>query len=63
MKFRHFGVIAGTGNILSVNHFFQGDGVTDGPRTAGLVLCDNNAKTTFEGNYRRQLLHRMGQRA
>jgi len=51
VKFRHFGVIAGTGNILSGNHFFQGDGVTDGPRTAGLVLCDNNAKTTFEGNY------------
>ncbi|NKX43167.1 glycosyl hydrolase family 28-related protein [Roseicyclus persicicus] len=51
VKFRHFGVIAGTGNILSGNHFFQGDGVTDGPRTAGLVLCDNNAKTTIEGNY------------
>jgi hypothetical protein len=51
VKFRHFGVIAGTGNILSGNHFFQGDGVTDGPRTAGLVLCDNNIKTTFEGNY------------
>ena len=51
VKFRHFGVVAGTGNIFSGNHFFQGDGVTDGPRTAGLVLCDNNAKTTFEGNY------------
>lgn len=51
VKFRHFGVIAGTGNILSGNHFFQGDGVTDGPRTAGLVICDSNAKTTFEGNY------------
>ncbi|MDA0186112.1 MAG: glycosyl hydrolase family 28-related protein [Proteobacteria bacterium] len=51
VRFRHFGVIAGTGNILSGNHFFQGDGVTDGPRTAGLVLADNNIKTTFEGNY------------
>jgi len=51
VKFRHFGVIAGTGNILSGNHFFQGDGVTDGPRTAGLVLTGVNAKTTFEGNY------------
>lgn len=50
-KFRHFGVVGGTGNIFSGNHFFQGDGVTDGPRTAGLVLCDNNIKTTFEGNY------------
>lgn len=51
VRFRHFGVIAGTGNILSGNHFFQGDGVTDGPRTAGLVLASNNIKTTFEGNY------------
>jgi len=51
VRFRHFGVIAGTGNILSGNHFFQGDGVTDGPRTAKLVLADNNIKTTFEGNY------------
>lgn len=51
VKFRHFGVVGGTGNIFSGNHFFQGDGVTDGPRTAGLVLCDNNIKTTFEGNY------------
>jgi hypothetical protein len=51
VRFRHFGVIAGTGNILSGNHFFQGDGVTDGPRTAGLVLASANIKTTFEGNY------------
>ncbi|MDG3041831.1 right-handed parallel beta-helix repeat-containing protein [Roseicyclus marinus] len=50
-KFRHFGVVGGTGNIFSGNHFFQGDGVTDGPRTAGLILTDNNTKTTFEGNY------------
>ena len=50
-KFRHFGVVGGTGNIFSGNHFFQGDGVTDGPRTAGLILADNNIKTTFEGNY------------
>lgn len=50
-KFRHFGVVGGTGNIFSGNHFFQGDGVTDGPRTAGLILTDNNTKTTIEGNY------------
>ena len=51
VRFRHFGVVGGTGNIFSGNHFFQGDGVTEGPRTAGLVLTDNNVKTTFEGNY------------
>ncbi len=51
VKFLHFGVIGGTGNIISGNHFFQGDGVTNGPRTAGLVFTSTNAKTTFEGNY------------
>ena len=51
VRFRHFGVISGAGNIVSGNHFFQGDGVPDGPRTAGLVLADGNIKTTFEGNY------------
>ncbi len=51
VRFRHFGVIGGSGNIISGNHFFQGDGVTDGPRTAGLVLAGNNIKTTLEGNY------------
>lgn len=50
-KFRHFGVIGGTGNIISGNHFFQGDGVDEGPRTAGLVFTSTNAKTTFDGNY------------
>jgi hypothetical protein len=51
VKFRHFAVMGGTGNIISGNHFFQGDGVTDGPRTAGLVLTGVNVKTTVEGNY------------
>jgi len=51
VKFRHFGVIGGAGNIISGNHFFQGDGVDDGPRTAGLVFTSINAKTTFDGNY------------
>jgi len=51
VKFRHFGVVGGTGNIISGNHFFQGDGVDDGPRTAGLVFTSTNAKTTFDGNY------------
>jgi hypothetical protein len=51
VKFKHFGVLGGTGNIISGNHFFQGDGVDDGPRSAGLVLTSTNAKTTFEGNY------------
>lgn len=51
VKFKHFGVLGGTGNIVSGNHFFQGDGVTDGPRSAGLILTGTNAKTTLDGNY------------
>ncbi len=51
VKFLHFGVMAGTGNIVIGNHFFQGDNETDGLRTPGLVLTGTNAKMTFTGNY------------
>ena len=51
VKFRHFGVMAGTGNIVIGNHFFQGDNETDGLRTPGLVITGTNAKMTFTGNY------------
>ncbi len=50
-KFLHFGVISGSGNIISGNHFFQGDGIQEGVRSPGLVIADANAKMTFTGNY------------
>lgn len=50
-KFLHFGVISGSGNIISGNHFFQGDGIVEGVRSPGLVIADANAKCTFTGNY------------
>ena len=50
-KFLHFGVISGSGNIISGNHFFQGDGIVEGVRSPGLVIADANAKCTFVGNY------------
>lgn len=50
-KFLHFGVIGGSGNLISGNHFFQGDGIVEGVRSPGLVITDNNAKLTFTGNY------------
>lgn len=50
-KFRHFGVISGSGTLISGNHFFQGDSVVDGVRSPGLVIADANAKCTFTGNY------------
>jgi hypothetical protein len=51
VKFLHFGVMGGSGNILSGNHFFQGDDETSGLRSAGLILTRTNARTTLSGNY------------
>lgn len=50
-KFLHFGVISGSGNIISGNHFFQGDSIVEGVRSPGLVIADANAKCTFTSNY------------
>ncbi len=47
----HFGVLNGSGHIISGNHFFAGDTQSQGVRQAGLVLTNKNAKTTFSGNY------------
>lgn len=51
VKFLHFGVISGSGNIVTGNHFFQGDGIAEGVRSPGLVIADANAKMTFSNNY------------
>ena len=51
VKFLHFGVISGPGHLISGNHFFQGDAVSEGVRSPGLVIADNNAKITLTGNY------------
>jgi len=49
--FRHFAVMAGTGNMIEGNHWFQGDSEVTGTRLAGLVLTAANCKTTITGNY------------
>ncbi len=51
VRFAHFAVIAGTGNIILGNHFFQGDSETLGVRKAGIVLTALNARTLMTGNY------------
>lgn len=51
VRYKHFGVIGGTGNIISGNHFFQGDVSGTGERTAGIIFTTVNCKTTFNGNY------------
>lgn len=50
-RFRHFAVLAGGNSLVLGNHFFQGDGVTNGVRTAGLVICGTYTSCTISGNY------------
>ncbi|NCO21973.1 MAG: right-handed parallel beta-helix repeat-containing protein, partial [Rhodobacterales bacterium] len=44
-------VLFGNGHLLVGNHWFQGDNVNDGPRTAGVVLTETNVKTVITGCY------------
>ena len=53
-RFQRFGttmVLFGNGHLIVGNHWFQGDNVVDGPRTAGLVLTTPNVKSVVTGNY------------
>ncbi|MBY6068792.1 right-handed parallel beta-helix repeat-containing protein [Leisingera aquaemixtae] len=50
-RFRHFAVLGGGNNTVTGNHFFQGDSVAGGVRTAGLVLTSNNCTSTVSDNY------------
>ena len=50
-QFRHFAVIGGTNSTITGNHFFQGDGQSDGVRTGGIVLAQGYTSTTIDGNY------------
>ncbi len=49
--FRHFAVIGGSNNTIAGNHFFQGDSLPAGVRTAGIVIADNYCSTTLSDNY------------
>ena len=49
--FRHFAVMAVQNHLVSGNHFFQGDAVPNGFRTAGLVLMENFTASVVSGNY------------
>lgn len=50
-RFRHFGIIAGQNNIITGNHFFQGDSVANGVRSAGLILATTNTSSVVVNNY------------
>lgn len=48
---RHFGILSGQNHIITGNHFFQGDGIPNGIRSAGLVLATNYTSTVISANY------------
>ncbi|AFO88407.1 right-handed parallel beta-helix repeat-containing protein [Phaeobacter inhibens] len=50
-KFRHFALLGGQNQTVTGNHFFQGDTVADGSRTAGLILTSTNCASTVSDNY------------
>ncbi len=51
VRFKHWGVISGGGGLIVGNHFFQGDPMGGGIRTAGLVIAQNHPKTSIVCNY------------
>ncbi|MGB5863888.1 MAG: glycosyl hydrolase family 28-related protein [Sulfitobacter sp.] len=50
-RFRHFAVISGQNHLIVGNHFFQGDTVSGGIRSAGVVLAEAYASCVFTNNY------------
>lgn len=50
-KFKHFCVLAGSGNLISGNHWFHGDDEVNGLRKGGIILTLPNPKSIFTGNY------------
>ena len=51
VRFAHFAILAGSGNIISGNHFFQGDDQTAGVRRGGLIFTSTNIRSLVTGNY------------
>lgn len=49
--FKHFCVLAGSGNLVSGNHWFHGDQTTDGIRLGGMIFTLPNSKSIITGNY------------
>ena len=50
-KFKHFCVLAGSGNLITGNHWFHGDDEANGVRKGGIVITLPNPKSIFTGNY------------
>jgi len=50
-RFRHFAVLTGQNHLIIGNHFFQGDTINGGVRSAGIVLAEAYASCVFSNNY------------
>lgn len=50
-RFRHFGLLGGANSIVTGNHFFQGDEVDNGVRSAGIILANTHVSSIVSGNY------------
>ncbi len=50
-KFRHFCILAGSGNLITGNHWFHGDDELNGVRLGGVIITLPNPKSIFTGNY------------
>ncbi|WP_037317071.1 glycosyl hydrolase family 28-related protein [Ruegeria halocynthiae] len=51
VRFLHFAVVGGTNNMILGNHFFQGDRIPQGVRSAGLVMIGTYNSSTISENY------------
>ncbi len=51
LHFKHFGIVAGSGTMMTGNHWFHGDTETQGVRKGGIVFTTPNIKTLITGNY------------
>ena len=49
--FKHFCVLAGSGNLVLGNHWFLGDTTPDGIRPGGMIFTNTNSKSVITGNY------------
>ncbi len=51
VRFKHFCILAGTGNLIVGNHWFHGDGEALGVRKGGIIFTSPNTKSVITGNY------------
>jgi len=51
VRFLHFAVLGGTNNMVLGNHFFQGDSIPQGVRSAGLIMIGTYNSSTIAENY------------